>query len=245
MLAAAYLAVTRARENNVEAERGGPSAGRRTLIRLSANEIPASSPHSPSTHTPASTTSRTGRTGAANANNRPATVTTADAASDHPTDQLLLQYQHRLMCKLPGFHYQYLSAFNRDNVTLVDTAGTGVERITPAGVVAAGREYEIDCLVFATGFDVGRGCIRSSGIDVTGADGADLAQTWAGGMRTLHDFLAHRFPNLLLHGRHPLPAGKGRAHRLRRQHPAQGRPHPGRGHPGGPAAVGSSSSTPS
>lgn len=121
------------------------------------------------------------------------------SVQDPDTARRLLPY-YRLMCKRPGFHDQYLGAFNRDNVTLVDTAGTGVERITPSGVVAAGRDYEIDCLVFATGFDVGRGYIRSSGIDVTGADGADLAQTWAGGMRTLHGFLAHRFPNCFFMG---------------------------------------------
>jgi cation diffusion facilitator CzcD-associated flavoprotein CzcO len=121
------------------------------------------------------------------------------SVKDAATAQSLLPY-YRLMCKRPGFHDQYLDSFNRDNVTLVDTAGAGVEHITPTGVVATGQEYEIDCLVFATGFDVGRGYIRSSGIDVTGVGGTDLAQTWASGMRTLHGFLANRFPNCFFMG---------------------------------------------
>ena len=58
-------------------------------------------------------------------------------------------------CKRPCFHDDYLQTFNRDNVTLVDTHGRGVERITAAGAVVDGAEYELDCLIFATGFEVG------------------------------------------------------------------------------------------
>ena len=58
-------------------------------------------------------------------------------------------------CKRPCFHDEYLQAFNRDNVTLVDTHGRGVEQITEDGVVVDGVEYELDCLIFATGFEVG------------------------------------------------------------------------------------------
>ena len=62
---------------------------------------------------------------------------------------------YRQFCKRPCFHDEYLDTFNRPNVELVDTKGKGVERITPKGLVANGREYEVDCLIFATGFEVG------------------------------------------------------------------------------------------
>ncbi|MCB0221279.1 MAG: NAD(P)/FAD-dependent oxidoreductase, partial [Chrysiogenetes bacterium] len=62
---------------------------------------------------------------------------------------------YRQFCKRPCFHDEYLDTFNRPNVELVDTDGKGVERITEEGVVANGKEYELDCLIFATGFEVG------------------------------------------------------------------------------------------
>src|SRR5262249_12507354 len=57
------------------------------------------------------------------------------------------------MCKRPCFHDQYLQTFNRPNVTLVDTAGLGIERVTESGIVARGTEYPLDCIIFATGFE--------------------------------------------------------------------------------------------
>jgi hypothetical protein len=67
-------------------------------------------------------------------------------------------------CKRPCFHDEYLQAFNRDNVTLVDTRGLGVERITANVVVVDGVEYELDCLIFATGFEVGTDYLRRTGL---------------------------------------------------------------------------------
>lgn len=61
-------------------------------------------------------------------------------------------------CKRPCFHDEYLQTFNRPNVKLIDTKGKGVERITPKGVVANGKEYEVDCIIFSTGFV---GCFHS------------------------------------------------------------------------------------
>ena len=98
-------------------------------------------------------------------------------------------------CKRPCFHDEYLQAFNRDNVTLVDTRGLGVERITETGVVVDGVEYELDCLIFATGFEVGTDYSRRAGFEVIGRDGVTLTEKWAHGVQTFHGLHVHGFPN--------------------------------------------------
>ncbi|MDP9168602.1 MAG: NAD(P)/FAD-dependent oxidoreductase, partial [Actinomycetota bacterium] len=98
-------------------------------------------------------------------------------------------------CKRPCFHDEYLQAFNSDNVTLVDTGGRGVERITEHGVVVDGVEYELDCLIFATGFEVGTDYTRRTGFEVLGRDGLTLTEKWADGVRTFHGLHVHGFPN--------------------------------------------------
>jgi cation diffusion facilitator CzcD-associated flavoprotein CzcO len=109
---------------------------------------------------------------------------------------------YRYACKRPTFSDLYYPAFNRDNVTLVDTADThGLERVTPNGVVVAGVEYELDCLVFATGFSVGVSGVLSGKLPVQGRGGAQLLHAWAKrGPRTLHGFTCHGFPNLIQMG---------------------------------------------
>ena len=72
------------------------------------------------------------------------------------------------------------SAFNLPSVHLVDTDGRGVERITPAGVVAAGVEYPVDCIIYASGFEVGTEPTRRYGFDLTGRDGVRLSEYWSG-----------------------------------------------------------------
>jgi cation diffusion facilitator CzcD-associated flavoprotein CzcO len=106
---------------------------------------------------------------------------------------------YRYACKRPTFSDTYLQAFNRDNVTLVDTADThGIERMTENGVVVGGTEYALDCLVFATGFSVGVSGIHSGKLPVRGRDGVPLLQAWAErGPRTLHGFTSNGFPNLI------------------------------------------------
>ncbi|MEZ7006228.1 flavin-containing monooxygenase [Streptomyces sp. AD55] len=106
---------------------------------------------------------------------------------------------YRYACKRPTFSDTYLQAFNRDNVTLVDTADThGIERVTARGVVVGGTEYALDCLILATGFSVGASGLHAGRLPVQGRDGRRLPQAWAErGMRTLHGFTSHGFPNLL------------------------------------------------
>ncbi|MYW70128.1 FAD-dependent oxidoreductase [Streptomyces sp. SID8379] len=121
-----------------------------------------------------------------------ADATTADA----------LQPWYRYACKRPTFSDTYLPTFNRDDVTLVDTADShGIERMTERGVVVGGVEYEVDCLIFATGFSVGVSGITSGKLPVTGRDGVELLHTWADrGPRTLHGFTSIGFPNLIRMG---------------------------------------------
>lgn len=98
-------------------------------------------------------------------------------------------------CKRPTFNDDYLPTFNRPNVALVDTDGQGVERITENAVVAGGVAYEVDCLVFATGFEVGTAYTRRAECEIFGRGGQTLTDYWANGMKTYHGFLSRGFPN--------------------------------------------------
>ena len=115
-----------------------------------------------------------------------------------PATAEALKPWYRQFCKRPCFHDEYLDTFNRSNVTLVDTQGRGVERIAKKGVVVAGREYEVDCLIFATGFEVGTDYSRRAGYEIVGCDGQSLTQKWADGVRTLHGIHIHGFPNCFM-----------------------------------------------
>lgn len=106
-----------------------------------------------------------------------------------------LKPYYRQFCKRPCFHDEYLDTFNRPNVTLVDTKGRGVDRITATSVVANGTDYPVDCLIYATGFEVGTGYTRRSGFELYGRDGRTLTETWSKGVRTFHGFHVHGFPN--------------------------------------------------
>ena len=112
----------------------------------------------------------------------------------------LLQPWYRQFCKRPCFHDEYLDTYNRDNVTLVDTDGRGVERLTETGVVANGEHFEIDCLIFATGFEVGTSYTRRSGYDIVGRGGQTLSEHWQEGLRTFQGLTSHGFPNCFFLG---------------------------------------------
>jgi cation diffusion facilitator CzcD-associated flavoprotein CzcO len=101
-------------------------------------------------------------------------------------------------CKRPCFHDEYLQTFNRDNVTLVDTQGRGVEAISAGGVVVAGAEHSIDCLIFATGFEVGTDYSRRTGFEIIGRKGLTLTDKWRDGVRTVHGLSVHGFPNCFI-----------------------------------------------
>jgi cation diffusion facilitator CzcD-associated flavoprotein CzcO len=114
--------------------------------------------------------------------------------SDAATAEALKPW-YRQFCKRPTFNDDYLPTFNRDNVTLVDTGGKGVERVTETSLVVDGVEYEVDCIIFATGFEVGTSYTRRAGFEIVGRDGLTLSDHWGKGLRTLHGFMSHGFPN--------------------------------------------------
>ncbi|MEU4620360.1 NAD(P)/FAD-dependent oxidoreductase [Actinoplanes sp. NPDC023801] len=120
-----------------------------------------------------------------------------DLIVEDPAVAEVLKPWYRYMCKRPTFSDFYLQTFNRPNVTLVDTADHGgITRMTPTGVVVGDTEYEVDVVIFATGFEVGISGVLSGTLPVTGRDGKPLLGHWARGPRTLHGFYSHGFPNL-------------------------------------------------
>jgi cyclohexanone monooxygenase len=116
--------------------------------------------------------------------------------ADTGTAELLKPY-YRVMCKRPTFNDEYLECFNRPNVTLVDVSESkGVERITERGVVANGHEYEVDLIVYASGFETSPDLRRRAGVDVIGRDGVHYDDHRSRGLKTLHGFATRGFPNL-------------------------------------------------
>ena len=109
-----------------------------------------------------------------------------------------LKPYYKMFCKRPTFNDDYLPTFNKPNVTLVDTDGPGVEYITEKGLVVNGVEYEVDCIIYSTGFEVGTSYTRRSGYDVIGRAGKSLSDHWRDGTRSLHGMGAHGFPNVFI-----------------------------------------------
>lgn len=118
-----------------------------------------------------------------------------DNIVEDPDTAEALKPWYRQFCKRPTFNDDYLPTFNRPNVTMVDTQGRGVDRITENGVVFDDVEYEVDCLIFATGFEVGTSYTRRAEFEILGRDGVTLSDYWRDGMRTFHGFYTHGFPN--------------------------------------------------
>lgn len=119
-----------------------------------------------------------------------------EIVEDRATAEALKPW-YRYMCKRPGFSDHYLQSFNRANVTLVDTADShGITAMDETRVIVGDDAYEVDCVIFATGFETGVSGVVSGTLPVTGRDGIPLLQAWARGPRTLHGFFTHGFPNL-------------------------------------------------
>ena len=121
-----------------------------------------------------------------------------DSIVTDPATAEALKPWYGYFCKRPCFHDEYLQTFNRDNVTLVDTQGRGVERITAGGVVVDGTEHRVDCLIFATGFEVGTEYARRTGFEVVGRNGLTLTDKWHDGIRTFHGLSVNGFPNCFI-----------------------------------------------
>ncbi|MCU0271606.1 MAG: NAD(P)/FAD-dependent oxidoreductase [Acidimicrobiales bacterium] len=117
---------------------------------------------------------------------------------DKATADALKPY-YGISCKRPCYHDDYLPTFNRPNVTLVDTDGKGVDRVTEKGLVVGDTEYELDLIVYATGFDQPNAFYTHRlGFDPVGEGGKSLSEAWDHGPYTLHGIFTHGFPNLCM-----------------------------------------------
>jgi cation diffusion facilitator CzcD-associated flavoprotein CzcO len=120
-----------------------------------------------------------------------------DEIVDDPETAEALKPWYMFMCKRPCFHNEYLPSFNLPNVRLVDTQGQGITQISPQGPVFDGKEYGLDLLIYATGFEV-----QLTGIynDIVGAGRVNLQDKYAQGIRTLLGIHTAGFPNLFIMG---------------------------------------------
>lgn len=124
-----------------------------------------------------------------------------EIVEDKQTADKLKPY-YRYQCKRPASNDEYYQTFNRPNVTLIDVAETqGVERMTENGFVANGIEYEVDCVIFASGYEVTSDLDRRWGFsEFTGRDGFSMYENWNGQYKTFHGVMTHKFPNLFVMG---------------------------------------------
>jgi cation diffusion facilitator CzcD-associated flavoprotein CzcO len=121
-----------------------------------------------------------------------------DAIVSDPETAEALKPWYRQLCKRPCFHDEYLQSYNSSSTRLIDTDGKGVERIDETGVWVNSTHYELDCIIYASGFEVGTEYKRRSGYDVVGRNGVKLSEHWSDGMRSLHGIHVHGFPNLFV-----------------------------------------------
>ena len=125
-----------------------------------------------------------------------------DGIVKDPGTAAALKPWYRFMCKRPLSNNDYYETFNRPNAKLVDVSPTqGLEAMTEKGFIARGIEYEIDCIVFASGFEVTSDLKRRWGLDnVEGRNGVSIYDHWANGPKTLHGITTHNFPNMFFSG---------------------------------------------
>jgi cation diffusion facilitator CzcD-associated flavoprotein CzcO len=110
----------------------------------------------------------------------------------------ILKPHYRYLCKRPCFHDEYLGAFNEPNVTLVDCPG-GFDRVTAKGPVVNGKQYEVDCLIYGTGFEPELTPLyRRAGHEIVGRGGITLAEKWRDGAATLFGMMTRGFPNMFI-----------------------------------------------
>jgi cyclohexanone monooxygenase len=110
-----------------------------------------------------------------------------------------LKAYYRTLCKRPGFSDDYLPALNRDNVQVVDVSASLIE-LSADGVLVDGVEYTVDCVIMATGFELGTTWSHRAGYDPIGRDGMRVSEKFADGMRTFQGLFSAGFPNLFFMG---------------------------------------------
>jgi len=110
----------------------------------------------------------------------------------------ILKPYYRYLCKRPCFHDEYLQVFNNENVTLIDCPA-GIERITGRGPVVGGQQYEVDCIIYGTGFEPElTPLFRRAGHEIVGRGGITLAEKWADGAASLFGMMSRGFPNMFV-----------------------------------------------
>ena len=119
-----------------------------------------------------------------------------EVVKDKATAEALKPW-YMFMCKRPCFHNDYLPTFNRPNVHLVDTHGKGITEINEKGPVFDGTQYELDVLIYATGFEVQKTGIYNR---IRGENGLDLNDKYSAGIRTLLGIHSQGYPNLFIMG---------------------------------------------
>ncbi|WP_409185909.1 flavin-containing monooxygenase [Amycolatopsis sp. VS8301801F10] len=119
-----------------------------------------------------------------------------EIVEDARTAELLSPKDYPFGAKRPCVDTGYYATFNREDVQLVDLRTEPIAEITPHGVRTAAAEYEVDCLVYATGFDAMTGAVNA--IDIRGRGGESLREAWAAGPRTYLGVGCAGFPNLFL-----------------------------------------------
>ena len=120
-----------------------------------------------------------------------------EVVSNSETADKLKAY-YRAGCKRPCFHDEYLQSFNRDNVTLLDSQGKGVENVLANSVVVDGQEYPVDCLVFATGFELNPAIKKKAGYEVIGKNDLKLSDKWEQQTSSMHGVITSEFPNCFI-----------------------------------------------
>ncbi len=119
-----------------------------------------------------------------------------EMVKDQAVAELLAPKDHPIGTKRICVDTDYYLTYNRPNVTLVNIRSAPIEEITPAGLRAGGKDYEVDAIVFATGFDAMTGALLK--VDITGRDGRGLAAKWEEGPRTYLGLMAAGFPNMFM-----------------------------------------------
>jgi cation diffusion facilitator CzcD-associated flavoprotein CzcO len=115
-----------------------------------------------------------------------------------PTTAAILKPYYRYLCKRPCFHDEYLGAFNEPNVSLIDCPA-GFDRITAQGPVVDGQQFEVDCIIYGTGFEGERTPLaRRAAHDIVGRDGVTIAEKWSDGVSTLFGMMSRGFPNMFI-----------------------------------------------
>lgn len=121
-----------------------------------------------------------------------------ELVKDKATAEALKPWYNR-WCKRPTFSDTYLQSFNRPSVKLLDTQGKGLDRVTEKGIVVNGKEYEVDCIIWGTGFEIGTSWKQRNGFELIGRDGMTLQKKWRAGMKSLFGIATRALPNFYMY----------------------------------------------